>query len=281
MVTVRDEAVHEIAKYETHQQNVTKVCSKMADNAHLQVRKYETHLEEEESVDTYMDDANNTHQQDVPKAYETADDAQHLLMHEQSIPRAFFINKALPEVCTIQRKDATSLSDPTSTNIEMKAKEETKRGLQFLHISDYVSRQSGTITDTRRPPMPEAAPKKEHNVQVIPCQEEMRVGACVHIIDMPETHRDNTYKEETIYDKELATNDKEIVAAALAIYDGKYAILASHDREFAAAVFITTYDEEPTAATLASYDEEVAAAATLATCREDTADVEGEPWGHN
>ena len=60
---VRTDAVHEVAKYETYQQNVTKICSKMADNAHPQVRKYETHLEEEESVDTYMDDANNTHQQ--------------------------------------------------------------------------------------------------------------------------------------------------------------------------------------------------------------------------
>jgi hypothetical protein len=129
--------------------------------------------------------------------------------------------------------------------------------------------------------MPKAASKKEHNVQVIPCQEEMGVEACVHIIEVPEPNRDNTYKEETIYDEELATNNRKIAAAALAIYDGEYATLASHDREFAADVFIATYDQEPTAATLVSYDEEVAAAATLATCREDTADVEGEPWGHN
>ena len=109
----------------------------------------------------------------------------------------------------------------------------------------------------------------------------MRVEACVHIIDVPGTHHANTYKEETICDEELATNDKEIAATALAIYDGEYATLASYDREFTAAVFITTNDKEPAAATLASYDEEVAAAATLATYDEDTADVEGEPWGHN
>jgi hypothetical protein len=98
---VRDDAVHEVTKYETHQQGVTKICSKLADN---------THLEEEESVDTYMDDANDTHQQDVTKAYKTTDDAQHLMMCGQSISRAFFINKALPEVCIIQRGDATSLT---------------------------------------------------------------------------------------------------------------------------------------------------------------------------
>jgi hypothetical protein len=69
--------------------------------------KYETHLEEEESVDAYMDNANSTHQQDV------TDDAQHQLMHGQSIPRAFFINKALPEVYIIQRGDAISLIDTT------------------------------------------------------------------------------------------------------------------------------------------------------------------------
>ena len=68
--------------------------------------------------------------------------------------------------------------------------------------------------------MPNAAPKKEHNV---------------HIIDVPETHRDNTYKEETTYDEELATNDKEIAAAALAIYDEEIATLASYGMETAAA----------------------------------------------
>jgi hypothetical protein len=108
--------------------------------------KYKTHLEEEESVDAYMDNANSTHQQDVTKVYErmaavvTTDDAQHQLMHGQSIPRALFINKALPEVYIIQRGDAISLIDTTSTTVEMKAKEETKRGLQFLHISDNMPR---------------------------------------------------------------------------------------------------------------------------------------------
>ena len=59
---VRDEAVHEVAEHETHKRNVTKIRSKMANNAHIPVKKYETLLEEEESANTYMDDANNTHQ---------------------------------------------------------------------------------------------------------------------------------------------------------------------------------------------------------------------------
>ena len=66
----------------------------------------------------HMDTKYEAHQdeEDVSKAYDrmaamsTTNDAQHQLMHGQSIPRAFFMNKALPE-----------------------AKEETKRGLQFLY----------------------------------------------------------------------------------------------------------------------------------------------------
>jgi hypothetical protein len=145
---VGDDAVHVVTKYETTfeeamQQTVTmdvkiELTHHMAEyDAMHMVTKYETHLEEEESVATYMNNADSTHQQDVTKAYErmtavsTTDDAQHQLMHGQSIPRAFFMNKALPE-----------------------AKEETKRGLQFLHITDNLPRQSGTIAVARRPPMP-------------------------------------------------------------------------------------------------------------------------------
>jgi hypothetical protein len=68
---IRDDAVNKVAKYETHQQDVTKICSKMTDN---------TCPEEEESVDAYMDDAIDTHKQDVTKAYKTTDDAQHQMM---------------------------------------------------------------------------------------------------------------------------------------------------------------------------------------------------------
>jgi hypothetical protein len=177
----------------------------MADSPHLQVRereahhvvgndtvhvvtKYETHLEGEGSVNTYVNNADSTHQQDVTKAYDrmaavsTADDTQHQLMPGQSIPRAFLMNKALPE-----------------------AKEETKRGLQFLHISDNMPRQSGTIAVARRPPMPDAAPKeKEPNVQVTLCQEDRRDEACVH-----------TYDEEFVT---LARYDKKPAAATLANY---------------------------------------------------------------
>ena len=126
--------MHEVAEHETHKRNVTKIRSKMANNAHIPVKKYETLLEEEESANTYMDDADNTRQKDMTKPYEPTDVAQHLLMHGQSIPRAFFINKALHEVYTIQRGVANSIIDPTSSNIEMKNKEETKRGCDITHV---------------------------------------------------------------------------------------------------------------------------------------------------
>jgi hypothetical protein len=266
---VGDDAVHIVTKYETTfeeamQQTVTmdaeiELTHHMAeyDVMHM-VTKYETNLEEEESVDTYKNNADSTHQQDVTKAYErmaavsTTDDAQHQLMHGQSIPRAFFMAKALPE-----------------------AKEETKRGLQFLHISNNMPRQSGTIAVARRPPMPDATPKKKEGqpkVQGTLCQEDRRdeaydeefatlarydkesaAATLANYIDAPETHHDagmhagNTYKEETIYDEELIATDT----------------LATNDEEFVA---VASYDEEVATATLTTYDEETAA-------------VEGEPWG--
>jgi hypothetical protein len=127
-----------VTKYETTledatQQTVT-VDAKIKLTHHMDT-KYEAHLEEEDVSKAY----------DRMAAVSTTDDAQHHLMHGQSIPRAFFINKALPEVCIIQRGDATSLIDPTSTNIKMKTKGETRRGLQFLHISNNMPRQSGPL----------------------------------------------------------------------------------------------------------------------------------------
>jgi hypothetical protein len=283
--------------------------------------KYETHLEEEKtndtkSVDTYMNNAemlaDSTHLQDMNEAYpkmatvSTTDDAQHCLIYGQSIPRAFFINKALPEVFVIQTGDAISLIYSTSAIIKMEAKEETKRGIQFLHISDDMPRRSGTITVARRPHMPDAAlkkKKKEPNVQETLCQEDMRDETCLHIIDAPETHHDagmhadNTYKEEAIdktcpekgkhdmprttvhdilntksnHNNSWQTSPRQEFAATLAIYDEEFAAattLATHDKEFATAT-LAIYDEE--FATLASHDEEFAAAATIATYDEEFA----------
>jgi hypothetical protein len=91
-VTMADNALLQVRNREAHHV--------VGDDAVCVVTKYETHLEEEESVDTYMNNADSTHQQDVTKTYgsmtavSTTDDAQHQLMHGQSIPRAFFMNRA-------------------------------------------------------------------------------------------------------------------------------------------------------------------------------------------
>ena len=136
--------------------------------------KYETNLEEVENddterVDTNMDNAvmlaDSTHQQGMNEAYSkkaavsitTTNDAQCHLIHEHSIPRAFFINKALPEVFVLQTGNAISLIGPTSVIIQVEAKDKTKRGIQFLHISDDMPRQTGTVAVARRPPVPTAA----------------------------------------------------------------------------------------------------------------------------
>jgi hypothetical protein len=142
---VKNDAVHVITKYETFEEEMQQTVTM---NAKI---KLTNHMAECKAMhmDTKYD---STHQQDVPKAYDkiaavsTADDAQHQLMPGQSIPRAFFMNKALP-----------------------KTMEETKRGLEFLHISDNMPRQSGTIGVARRPPMPDAPLKEkegEPKVQV-------------------------------------------------------------------------------------------------------------------
>jgi hypothetical protein len=103
---VGDDAMHVVTKYETTFEDATQQTVTMDMKiklTHHMDTKYEAHLEEEDVSEAY----------DRMAAMSTTDDAQHQLMHGQSIPRAFFMNKALPE-----------------------AKEETKRGLQFLHISD-------------------------------------------------------------------------------------------------------------------------------------------------
>ena len=218
---VRNDAINEVAKYETHQQDVTEIYSKMADNSRL---------EEEESADAYMDDANDAHQQDVTKVYKNTDDAKHQMMCGQSIPRAFFINQTLTEMKTEE--------------------EETIRGLQFLHISDNVPKQSGTIDVAKRPPMPDDTPKKEEvepNVQATRCQEARRDETRGHA-------HDEVFATSTRYDK---TSD----AATLANYTD--APETHHDAEMHAD---NIYDEEFATETLFAYDEETAA-------------VEGEPWG--
>jgi hypothetical protein len=178
-----------------------------------------------------------------------------------------------------------------------KTMEGTKRGLGFLHISDNMPRQSGTIAVAKGPPMP-----GEPKVQVTPCQKDRKDEACVHTVDTPGTchncdmestsatianysdvpvthhdagmHADNTHKYETIYDEEaiatddLAANDEEFVAATLTIYkEENVAVdtLATNYKETTDDT-LETYDEEFAIATLAAYDEEIAA-------------VEGEPWG--
>jgi hypothetical protein len=260
-------------KYETHQQNVTKTRSRMADNAHLQVRnrvanhgvgdnavRMDSKYGELVTTDTLttIDEefvANTLANYNVELA--TADA---LASHDEKLAAAI------------------GLINPTSTTIEMEAKGETKGGLQFLHISDNMARRSETNTVTRRPLMPDAALKKKEGgpkVQVTLCQEDRRDEACTHTydeesvavalatyVDTPKSHHDagtytdNTYKEETFYDEEfddanlaiyieehvdtidtLAINNKETAADALDIYDEESATLANCDA-------IATYDEE-------------------------------------
>jgi hypothetical protein len=227
---IRDDAVNKVAKYETHQQDVTKIYSKMTDN---------TCLEEEECVDAYMDDAITAHKQDVTKAYKTNDDAQHQMMCGQSIPRAFFINQTLTEMKTEE--------------------EETIRGLQFLHISDNIQKQSGTIDVAKRPPMPDDTPKKEEvepNVQVARCQEARRDGTRGHA-------HDEEFATITRYNKKSA-------ATTLANYAD--APETHHDAEMLAD---NIYDEESATDTHATTNEE---SETLTAYDEETAAVEGEPW---
>jgi hypothetical protein len=134
----------------------------------------------------------------------------------------------------------------------MKAKGETKRGQQFLHISDNMPRRSETNNTARRPLMPDAALKKkegEPKVQVTLCQGDRRDEACAH------------------------TYDEEFDDATLATYNGEHVdtidTLAANKKETAADA-LDIYDEEP--ATLANYD-------AIAAHDEENAAVEGEPWG--
>jgi hypothetical protein len=216
---VEYDAMHMDTKYET---NFDKAMQQTA----LIDEKYETHLEEvknddTESVDTNMDNAemlaDSTHQQGMNEAYPKKaavsrtttdvdpqnDNAQCRLIHGNSIPREFFINKALPEVFVNQIGDVISLNGSTSAIIRMDVKDKTKRGIEFLHIIDDVPRQTGTVAIARRPSVPNAASKKEEpNVQEIRCQEDMRdKKTCMHIIKVPETmddagmHADNTCQQ--------------------------------------------------------------------------------------
>jgi hypothetical protein len=107
---------------------------------------------------------NSTHKQD---------DAQYQLIH--SIPRVLFGNKACP-----------------------KTMEETKRGLEFLHISDNMPRQSGTIDVAKRPLMLTAPLKEKEGglkVRVTLCLEDRRDEDCVHTFDTPGSR--HTYDMES------------------------------------------------------------------------------------
>jgi hypothetical protein len=160
---VEYDAMYMDTEYETNLEKAMQQTAPMDE-------KIATHLEEvknddTESVDTDTAEmlADSTHQQGMNEAYpkkaavSTTDDAQRRLIHGHSIPRAFVINKALPEVVVIQTGDAISLIDPTSAIITMDAKDKTKRGIQFLHISDDMPRQTGTVAVARRPPVPTAS----------------------------------------------------------------------------------------------------------------------------
>jgi hypothetical protein len=133
----------------------------------------------------------------------------------------------------------------------MKAKGETKRGLQFLHISDNIPERSETNTATKRPPMPDAALKKkegETKVQVTLCQGDRRDKACAH------------------------TYDEEFDEATLAIYNGEHVDTINHP---------AANNKEIAADALAIYDEEPATLANDAIAAHDVenAAVEREPWG--
>jgi hypothetical protein len=182
-----------------------------------------------------------------------------------------------------------------------KTMRETKRGLEFLHISDNMPRQSGTIAVPRRPPMPDTHLQEkegEPKVQVTPCQEDRRDEACVHTVDTPGTrhtydmesagatlanysdapmtrhdagiYADNTYKYETADDEgviatdDFAANDEEFVAATLAVYKEENVTVDT----------LATNNKETTADTLEIYRKEFAIA-TLAAHDEETASVEG------
>jgi hypothetical protein len=186
--------MHMNTEYETNLEKAMQQATPMGE-------KIKTNLEEvknddEESVNTNTDNAGmlakSTHQQGMNKAYPkkaavpgtTTDDAQCRLIHGHSIPRAFFINKALPEVVAIQTGAAIRMSGPTPAVITADAEDKTKRGIQFLHISDKMTRQTGIVAIARRAPVPNAASRKkkeEPNVQETLCQENMRGKTCMHI----------------------------------------------------------------------------------------------------
>jgi hypothetical protein len=140
--------------------------------------------------------------------------------------------------------------------------------------------------------MPDAPIKekeRELKVRVTPCQDDSRDEACVHTVDttgtLPtydmelaattltnysnapvthhdaEMHVDNT-KYETIYDEGVIANDD----------------FTANDEESVAATTLPSNNKETTTETLANYDGEFAIA-TFAADIEDTAAVEGEPWG--
>jgi hypothetical protein len=240
--------------------------------------KYET-IHDEEVIATKNKEFATTHAK-YNSTHKKAD-AQYQLMSGQSTPRVLFGNKARPETM-----------------------EKTKRGLEFLHISDNMPRQSGTIAVAKRPLTPDAPLKEkegELKVRVTLYQEDRRDKDCVHTvdtpgsshtydmesaattlanyIDVPENHHDagtyadNTYKEETIYDEELiatntlATNDEEFVAATLAVYNEEHVAVDTLATLAVATLAAHYYEELVAVDTLATNSEELAVATTLAATK--------------
>jgi hypothetical protein len=123
-----------------------------------------------------------------------------------------------------------------------------------------MQKQSGTTDVAKRTPVPDDTPKTEEvetNVQVTWCQEARR-----------DETRGHAHNEEFAT---IARYDQKSVAATLANYAD--APETHHDAEMHAD---NIYDEESATDTHATTNEE---SETLAANDEETAAVEGEPWG--
>jgi hypothetical protein len=237
-----DEVLVAVATYKEKFDAITAITDEESTNvtlAHYDIQFDADHDEEhaaaladyaEEFATTHAK-YNSTHKQD---------DAQYQLTSGQPIPRVLFGNKARP-----------------------KTMEETKRGLEFLHISDNMPRQSGTIDVAKRPMMPDAPLKEkegEPKMRVTLCLEDRSDEDCAHTVDTPGSRH---------------TYDMEFAAATLATYSD--APVTHHDAEMHVDntyKYETIHDEE----VIATKNEEFAIA-TLAAYNEETAAVEGEPWG--
>jgi hypothetical protein len=233
--------------------------------------KYETNFEKamqqtapmNESVDTNTDNAvmlaDSTHQQGMNEAYSkkaamsrtTTNDAQCHLINEHSIPRAFFINKAVARRPLVP--DAASKKKKKKPNVQETLCQEDIGDETCLHIIDMPETPDDAGTHADNTYEEEAVDKT--------CPEKGKY-------DMPRTTAHNIFNTKSHQNNSWQTSPRQEFAAP--------ATLANYDEEFAAAATLATYDEEFAAATLATtlatYKEEFAAATTL---------ERGSPREHN